>query len=74
MPLKSEKLQAQIAKLEADRAAAIEAEREADEHELIRLVTQAHCLADALGYARSKLAKRKVGGSSKPTKTQEAMQ
>ena len=74
MTLKSEKLQAQIAKLEADRLAAIEAEREADEKELIRLVTQAHCLQDALGYARSKLAKRKAGGNTKPTSKQEAMQ
>jgi len=72
MTLKSEKLADQIAKLDAERRAAIEAEREADERELIRLVTQAHCLQDALGYARSKLAKRKGGGQQKtPIHAQE---
>ena len=71
MALKSKKLEAQIAKLEAERKAAIETEREAAERELIRLVTQAHCLQDALGYARSKLAKRKTTGQQKPTHQQE---
>ena len=74
MALKSKKLADQIAKLEADRKAAIEAEREADERELIRLVTQAHCLPDALGYARAKLAKRKTAGQQKPTQHQQEMQ
>ncbi|MBN8737413.1 MAG: hypothetical protein J0H27_14260 [Xanthomonadales bacterium] len=74
MTLKSKKLADQIAKLEAERRAAIEAEREADERELIRLVTAAHCLQDALGYARSKLAKRKSTGAQKPTTTQETQQ
>ena len=69
--LKSQKLASQIAKLEAERKAAVEAEREADERELIRLVTQAHCLQDALGYARSKLAKRKADSQPKPSHTQE---
>jgi len=74
MTLKSKKLEAQIAKLEAERKAAIEAEREADERELIRLVTQAHCLQDALGYARSRLNKRKAGGNTNTTKKQETQQ
>lgn len=74
MTLKSKKLADQIAKLDAERRAAIEAEREADERELIRLVTQAHCLPDALGYARSKLAKRKAGSSTKPTTKQETQE
>jgi hypothetical protein len=74
MALKSKKLADQIARLEADRRAAIEAEREADERELIRLVTQAHCLQDALGYARAKLAKRKTGGATKTPTKQETQQ
>lgn len=68
---KSQKLAAAIAKLEAERKAAIEAEREANERELIRLVTQAHCLQDALAYARSKLAKRKSASQPKPSHTEE---
>jgi len=72
--LKSKKLADQIARLEVDRKAAIEAERQADERELIRLVTQAHCLADALGYARSKLAERKAGGNTNSTTKQEMQQ
>jgi len=71
--LKSKKLAEQIARLDAERRAAVDAEREADERELIRLVTQAHCLADALGYARSKLNKRKAGGQQK-THSSEEMQ
>ena len=71
MTLKSQKLAGQIAKLDAERRAAIEAEREADERELIRLVTQAHCLQDALGYARSRLNKRKAGAARNPTHKQE---
>jgi hypothetical protein len=61
MTLKSEKLAKQIEALKAEQAAAVVAEREANERELIRLVTAAHCLDDALGYARAKLAKRKAG-------------
>lgn len=71
MALKSKKIADQIARLEAERRAAIEAEREVDERELIRLVTQARCLQDALGYARSKLSKRKNGGLRNTTQTQE---
>jgi len=59
MKLKSKKLAEQIAKLEAEHKSALAAEREADERELIRLVTQAHCLSDALVYARAKLTKRR---------------
>ena len=72
--LKSQKLADQIARLEAERNAAIAAERENDERELIRLCAQAHCLADALGYARSKLAERKASSAQKPTHTQETQQ
>lgn len=69
--LKSQKLASQIAKLEAKRRAAVEAEREADERELIRLCAQAHCLQDALGYVRAKLAKRKAAGQPKPSHARE---
>lgn len=72
--LKSKKLADQIAKLEAERKVALEAEREADERELIRLVTAAHCLQDALDSARSRLAKRKAGSRNKPPHTQETQQ
>lgn len=60
MALKSQKLAKQIEQLKAEQAAAVVAEREASERELVRLVTAAHCLDDALGYARAKLAKRKA--------------
>ena len=69
---KSQKLADQIAHLEAERKAAIAAERENDERELIRLCAQAHCLQDALGYARSQLAKRKSASKPKTSHTQEA--
>lgn len=71
MTLKSEKLAKQIERLKAEQAAAIVAEREANERELIRLVTAAHCLPDALGYARAKLSKHKAAKGSQNAEAQQ---
>jgi hypothetical protein len=67
---KSEKIAAQIARLEEEKRAAIAAEREADQAELLRLVARADCLPAALEWARSMAG----GRHAKPVKNQQEVQ
>lgn len=55
---KSEKIAAQIARLEEEKRAALSAEREADQAELLRLVERADCLPAALEWARAQAKTR----------------
>ena len=64
---KSEKIAAQIARLEEEKRAAIAAEREVDQAELLRLVARADCLPAALEWARAQPATSKT----KPKNQQE---
>lgn len=50
---KSEKLAAQIARLEEEKQAALDEERRTDQAELLRLIDRADCLPQALEWARS---------------------
>ena len=67
---KSEKIIAQIARLEEEKRAALAAEREADRGELLRLIDRADCLPTALEWARS-MAR---GRHTKHVKSQQEVQ
>jgi len=59
---RSEKIIAQIARLEEEKRAALAAEREADRAELLRLIERSDCLPAALAWAR---AQAKTRGKTK---------
>lgn len=64
---KSEKIAAQIARLESEKQAALDAERRADQAELLRLIDRADCLPDALEWVRTRGGVRRA----KPAKNQQ---
>jgi hypothetical protein len=64
---KSEKIALQIARLEAEKQAALDAERRADQAELIRLIERADCLPEALEWVRTRGSVRRA----KPAKNQQ---
>lgn len=66
---KSEKIAAQIARLESEKQAALDAERRADQAELLRLVDRAECLPEALEWARAR-----AGGRHAKQKNQQEVQ
>ena len=57
---KSEKIAAQIARLEAEKQAALDAERRADQAELLRLVDRAGCLPEALVWVRARAGRKQT--------------
>ncbi len=59
MTAKSEKLAENIAALQEQMRAAEQAERKADQAELLRLIERADCLPEALDWARAKAGRRK---------------
>lgn len=66
---KSEKLAAQIARLEAEKQEALDAERRADQAELLRLIDRLDCLPAALEWVRAR-----VDGKPKRVKNQQEVQ
>lgn len=67
--IRSEKIAAHIARLEAEKQEALDAERRADQSELLRLIERADCLPAALEWVRAR-----VGGKSKRVKNQQEVQ
>lgn len=68
---KSEKIAAQIARLEEEKRAALDAERRTDQAELLRMIDRADCLSEALEWARARV---RVGGRRpKPVRIQQEM-
>lgn len=67
---KSEKLAAQIARLEEEKRLALDAEHRTDQAELLRLIDRADCLPEALEWVRSRVGGRRA----KPAKNQQEVQ
>lgn len=64
---KSEKIAAQIARLEEEKRAALDAERRTDQVELLRMIDRADCLSEALEWARARVGGRRA----KPVRIQQ---